>query len=93
MLKDAGIEASIARLPAAALRRPDRLKHRVIVNDEEALRDKWEPKLDKAFGRGIPRHLIWLQGLSDIPKDRRVRLLTWKELDKFCGEQKRHAAK
>ena len=94
MLNEAGIEASIARLPAAVLRRPDRLKHRVVVNDDEALRDEWEPKLDKAFGGGIPRrHLIWLQKLSDIPKDRRVRLLTLKELDKFCWEQKRHAAK
>jgi hypothetical protein len=87
MLNEAGIEASIARLPAAVLRRPDRLKHRVIVNDDEALRDEWEPKLDKAFDGGIPRrHLIWLQELSDIPKDRRVRLLTMKELDKFGQE-------
>jgi hypothetical protein len=87
MLNDAGIEASIARLPAAVLRRPDRLKHRVIVNDDKALRDEWESKLDKAFGGGIPRrHLIWLQELSDIPKDRRVRLLTSKELDKFGQE-------
>lgn len=87
MLNEAGIEASIARLPAAVLRRPDRLKHRVIVNDYQALRDEWEPKLDKAFGGGIPRrHLIWLQDLSDIPKDRRVRLLTLNELDKFGGK-------
>ena len=87
MLEKSGVMAWIERLPVRALRRPDALRYRVVVNIGEEFHDEWNLRLNNEFGGGIPRkNDIWLRDMADISQRRRAALLTLKELDKFAGE-------